>query len=76
MPTTLKEVAQFRDMMIALRDAVEAAIKSGVSEEAAVREVSLPQYGDIPRYRDWLPIDVRAACRYLRGAQGRGPSGA
>lgn len=67
MPATLEEVARFRDMMIALRDAVHAAVKSGVSEEAAVREVRLPQYAGIPRYRDWLPIDVRAAYRYLRG---------
>jgi cyclase len=65
MPTTLTEVARFRDMLIALRDAVDAAIKSGASEEAAVREISLPQYAGIPRYRDWLPIDVRAAYRYL-----------
>ena len=68
MPATLKEVARFRAMLIALRDAVDAAIKSGASEEAAVREVSLPQYAGIPRYGDWLPIDVRAAYRYLRGA--------
>ena len=35
-------------------------------EEAAVREVKLPHYADIPRYVDWLPHDVRAAYRYLR----------
>ena len=50
-----------------LRGAVDAAIKAGVSEDAAVREVVLPQYADIPRYADWLPHDVRAAYRYLRG---------
>jgi hypothetical protein len=33
-----------------------------------VREVKLPQYADIPRYADWLPHDVRATYRYLRGA--------
>src|SRR5262245_40319162 len=58
-PTSLKETARFREMLMALRDAVDRAIKSGLSEEAAVREVSLPQYADIPRYRDWLPIDVK-----------------
>ena len=47
--------------------AVDSAIKAGVSEEAAVREVKLPQYADIPRYADWLPHDVRATYRYLRG---------
>ena len=66
MPTDLAQVARFRDMLIALRGAVDAAIHAGVSEEAAVREVKLPQYADIPRYADWLPHDVRATYRYLR----------
>jgi glyoxylase-like metal-dependent hydrolase (beta-lactamase superfamily II) len=66
-PTDLAQVARFRDMLIALRGAVDAAIKTGVSEDAAVREVKLPQYADIPRYADWLPHDVRATYRYLRG---------
>jgi glyoxylase-like metal-dependent hydrolase (beta-lactamase superfamily II) len=66
-PTDLAQVARFRDMLIALRGAVDAAIKAGVSEDAAVREVKLPQYADIPRYADWLPHDVRATYRYLRG---------
>jgi glyoxylase-like metal-dependent hydrolase (beta-lactamase superfamily II) len=65
-PTDLAQVAGFREMLVALRSAVAAAIKSGVSEEAAVREVTLPQYACIPRYADWLPHDVRAAYRYLR----------
>ena len=67
MPTDLAQVARFRDMLVALRAAVDGAIRAGVSEEAAVREVRLPQYADIPRYADWLPHDVRAAYRYLRG---------
>ena len=66
MPTDLAQVARFRDMLVALRRAVELAIKAGASEEAAVREVKLPQYAEIPRYADWLPHDVRAAYRYLR----------
>jgi cyclase len=66
MPTDLAQVSRFRDMLVALRGAVEGAIKAGVSEEAAVREVTLPQYAGIPRYADWLPHDVRAAYRYLR----------
>jgi glyoxylase-like metal-dependent hydrolase (beta-lactamase superfamily II) len=65
-PTDLAQVARFRDMLVALRGAVEAAIRAGASEEAAVREVKLPHYADIPRYADWLPHDVRAAYRYLR----------
>ena len=67
MPTDLHTVARFRDMLMALRAAVDQAIKSGASEDAAAAEVQLPQYADIPRYRDWLPIDVRAVYRYLRG---------
>jgi cyclase len=66
MPTDLVQVGRFRDMLVALRNAVDTAIKAGVSEEAAVREVNLPQYSDIPRYADWLPHNVRATYRYLR----------
>lgn len=65
-PTDLKEVARFRDMLIALREAVRQAVKSGWSEEAAVRDVHLPQYAGINRYKDWMPLDVKAAYRYLR----------
>jgi glyoxylase-like metal-dependent hydrolase (beta-lactamase superfamily II) len=65
-PTTREHVAKFREMLIALRAAVARAVKAGLSEDAAVREVSLPQYADIQRYKEWMPIDVRAAYRYLR----------
>jgi cyclase len=65
-PTDLSEVGRFRDLLAALRGAVAGAIKAGVSEEAAVREVALPQYAHLPRYAEWLPHDVRAAYRYLR----------
>jgi glyoxylase-like metal-dependent hydrolase (beta-lactamase superfamily II) len=66
-PTTLEHVARFRDMLAALRAAVARAVKAGASEEAAVREVSLPQYAEVQRYKEWMPINVRAAYRYLRG---------
>jgi cyclase len=66
MPTDSAQVARFRDMLVALRGAVETAIKTGMSEEAAVGQVELPEYANIPRYADWLPHDVRAAYRYLR----------
>ncbi len=66
-PTDLAAVARFRDMLIALRGAVSQAIKSGWSEDAAVRDVHLPQYAGINRYKDWMPLDVKAAYRYLRG---------
>ena len=66
-PTDLAAVARFRDMLIALRGAVDQAIKLGWSEDAAVRDVHLPQYAGINRYNDWMPLDVKAAYRYLRG---------
>jgi hypothetical protein len=54
-------------MLIALRAAVANAIKAGWSEETAVRDVHLPQYANINRYKDWMPLDVKSAYRYLKG---------
>ena len=65
-PATLADVARFRDMLVELRAAVARAIKAGMSEEAAVAEVALPQYASMQRYKEWMPLDVRAAYRYLR----------
>ena len=66
-PATLADVARFRDMLAELRGAVARAVKAGASEEAAVAEVALPQYANVQRYKEWMPLDVRAAYRYLRG---------
>jgi len=66
-PATLADVARFRDMLVKLRAAVERAIRTGLSEDAAVAEVALPQYAHVQRYAEWMPLDVRAAYRYLRG---------
>ena len=66
-PATLADVARFREMLIGLRDAVARAIKAGVSEDAAVREIELPQYAHVQRYKEWKAHDVRAAYRYLQG---------
>jgi len=66
-PATLADVARFREMLIELRNAVAHAVKAGVSEDAAAREVTLPQYAGVTRYAEWMPTDVRAAYRYLRG---------
>jgi cyclase len=66
-PATLADVARFRDMLVELRAAVARAIKAGSSEEAAVAEVALPQYANVQRYKEWMPLDVKAAYRYLRG---------
>ena len=66
-PGTLNDVAWFRDLLVRLRESVEAAIKSGASEDAAVREVTLPEYAATPRYDVWLPFGIRSAYRYLSG---------
>jgi glyoxylase-like metal-dependent hydrolase (beta-lactamase superfamily II) len=63
---TLKELDEFRTLLIALRDAVRTEIKNGASEEAAMRHVSLPQYASLPRYREWLPSNIRSIYRYLK----------
>lgn len=66
-PTDLSEVKRFRDMFVALRAGVEKAIKSGVSEEAAMREVRIPEFAGLQRYNEWIATDVKAAYRYLKG---------
>jgi glyoxylase-like metal-dependent hydrolase (beta-lactamase superfamily II) len=64
--STLNEVAQFRDLLTALRSAVAQAIAAGTSEDAVATEVVLPDYATLPRYREWLAPNVRAVYRYLR----------
>lgn len=62
---TLREVAAFRDLLSEVRAGVGAAVSSGLSEEATVREVKFLQYTAMPRYHEWRPANVRAAYRYL-----------
>ena len=68
-PATLADVERFRDLLAAIRGTVERAMKSGASEEAAVREVDLPEYASMSRYREWMRFNVRSAYRYLRGGR-------
>lgn len=63
---TLKDVANFRILLSSVRDAVKTAIKEGASEDAAVRNIHLPQYANMPRYREWMPFNIRATHRYLK----------
>ena len=63
---TLKDVANFRALLMALRDAVKSRISEGDSEESAMRSLSLPQYAHLPRYREWLPSNICAVYRYLK----------
>ena len=67
---TLHDVAAFRDLLAAIRDGVAGAIARGCSEEAAVAEVELPRYAGMPRYREWMPFNVRAIYRYLKARRG------
>lgn len=66
-PTTLLEVMRFRNLLSAVRGAVERALKAGASEDAAVAEIVLPDYAAMPRYREWMPFNIRSTYRYLRG---------
>lgn len=63
---TLRDVDAFRTLLISLRDAVKAEIARGASEEAAMKVVSLPAYEHLPRYREWMPSNVRSIYRQLK----------
>ena len=65
---SLKDVEAFRDLLASLREAVQQALRSGLSEEAAVNEGELPAYASLPRYREWRSANIRSAYRYLKGA--------
>jgi hypothetical protein len=65
--STLKEVADFRDLLKAMRTSVQNALSVGLSEDATVYEVEFPQYAAMPGYRAWLASNLRAAYRYLEG---------
>ncbi len=66
-PSTLQEVAAFRALLAATYDAVRETVEAGLSEDAAVAKVFLPQYAPMPRYDAWMPFNVRATYRALRG---------
>ncbi len=64
-PVTLKELREFRELLAALRDGVAGAIEGGMSEDEAVDRVNRPDYETLPRYREWMPWNVRNAYRQL-----------
>lgn len=66
-PAKLSDVAAFRDLLSAIREAADNAIAAGWSEDAAAR-TPLPQYAQMQRYETWMPYNIRAAYRYLKGA--------
>ena len=65
-PTDRREVARMHDLLVAMRRAVLAAIAVGASEEATMQTVHLNEFADLPRYREWRGLNVRAAYRQLR----------
>jgi glyoxylase-like metal-dependent hydrolase (beta-lactamase superfamily II) len=62
---TLKEVAAFLDLLRSMRAVVFQAVRDGWSEEATVASASLPAYSMMPRYKEWMPFNVRSTYRYL-----------
>ncbi len=56
-----RQIAYYTD----LREAVEAAIEEGLSEDEAAERVRLPEYADWAQYEAWLPGNVRGLYRWL-----------
>ena len=63
-PAGLKEIADFRDMLTALRDGVAGALGKGMSEDEAVERVRLSDYEHLPRYPEWMPSERTIPSRW------------
>lgn len=61
-----RQIAYYRD----LRNAVQAAVDQGWTEDEAVARVRLPAYAGWGQYEAWFPLNVRAIYRWLKGARG------
>lgn len=64
-PVGLQEIAEFRDMLAALKEGVSNALGAGMSEDEAVARVRLADYEHLPRYPEWMPWNVRNVYRAL-----------
>ena len=64
-PAGLEEIADFRDMLVALKEGVSNALRVGMSEDEAVARVRLADYEHLPRYPEWMPWNVRNVYRAL-----------
>ena len=62
--TIERQLAYYAD----LRDAVQAALDEGLSEEEATAQVRLDDYADWGQYEDWFPLNVGAIYRWLAGS--------
>ncbi|MEE9255570.1 MAG: MBL fold metallo-hydrolase [bacterium] len=65
-PATMKEVGEFRDMLAALRGGVAGALEAGMTEDEAVGSVNIAGFDTLPRYKEWMPWNVRNVYRALR----------
>jgi len=61
--TIERQLAYYAD----LRDAVQAAVDEGLSEEEAVAQVRLDDYAHWGQYEAWFPMNVGAVYRWLAG---------
>ena len=59
--TIERQLAYYAD----LRDAVQAALDDGLSEEEAMAQVRLDDYADWGQYEEWFPMNVGAIYRWL-----------
>jgi glyoxylase-like metal-dependent hydrolase (beta-lactamase superfamily II) len=56
-----RQIAYYTD----LREAVEAALAEGLTEDEAAERIRLPEYADWSQYEAWLPGNVRGLYRWL-----------
>ena len=59
--TVERQLAYYAD----LRDAVQAALDDGLSEEEAMAQVRLDDYAHWGQYEEWFPLNVGAVYRWL-----------
>ncbi|MCY3547061.1 MAG: MBL fold metallo-hydrolase [Gemmatimonadetes bacterium] len=62
--TIERQLAYYAD----LRDAVQAAVDEGLSEEEAMAQVRLDDYAHWGQYEAWFPMNVGAVYRWLAGS--------
>ncbi|HEU4684561.1 MAG TPA: MBL fold metallo-hydrolase [Nitrospira sp.] len=58
-------VAQFREYLSDLREAVQQQLQKGATLDEAKQSVRLPKYERWQRYAEWLPENIEGMYRYL-----------
>ena len=69
-PVTCSDVVGFRDLLCAAQRSVLEAIRAGLDEPTAVREVRVPAYEHLPRYAEWFPGSIRKLYRDFTSPMG------